>query len=159
MKPAPDFRLPDQSGTIRSLKDYAGKWLVLYFYPEDDTPGCTIEACAFRDDYPALQARGLSVVGVSRDSVESHQQFAEKHHLNFPILADESRTVHEAYGAWGKKKTLGVEYVGATRKTFLINPQGQIAKEYPKVTPMGHSAQIMKDFTKLAGPEGSKPEA
>lgn len=146
MTKAFDFTLPDQTGQSHSLADYAGSWLVLYFYPEDDTPGCTIEACAFRDDLPDLQAKGLNILGVSGDSVASHAKFAEKYHLNFPILADESKEVMTAYGAWGDKKTLGIGYTGATRKTFLINPDGEIAKEYPKVTPLGHTKQILKDF-------------
>jgi peroxiredoxin Q/BCP len=149
MKPAPNFSLPDQTGTVHTLADYAGSWLVLYFYPEDDTPGCTIEACAFRDDLPDLEKQGLRIVGVSGDSVASHAKFAEKYHLNFTLLADESKSTLEAYGAWGEKKTLGMSHVGSTRKTFLINPAGEIAKEYPKVTPLGHSKAILRDYTAL----------
>jgi peroxiredoxin Q/BCP len=147
---AHDFALPDQTGTTRHLADYAGKWLVLYFYPEDDTPGCTAEACAFRDDYPKYAEKGIQVVGVSGDSVESHAKFADKYHFDFPILADESKKVMTAYGAWGTKKTFGVEHEGVTRKTFLINPEGKIAKEYPKVNPLGHSGMILKDFESLS---------
>lgn len=150
MTTAPDFNLPDQTNTDHKLADYAGKWLVLYFYPEDDTPGCAAEACAFRDDLEILTEKGLSIVGVSKDSVASHAKFAEKYNLNFPILADESKSVQEAYGAWGMKKMFGREYLGTIRKTFLINPAGEIAKEYPKVNPIGHSAAILKDFEKLA---------
>ncbi|GAC1371675.1 MAG: thioredoxin-dependent thiol peroxidase [Candidatus Saccharimonadales bacterium] len=149
MNKVPDFTLPDQTGTMHSIGDYAGRWLVLYFYPEDDTPGCTAEACAFRDDLALLTKKGLAVVGVSKDSVASHVKFAEKYHLNFPLLSDESKGVMEAYGAWGLKKMWGKEYMGTTRKTFLINPAGEIAKEYPKVNPIGHSATILKDFEKL----------
>jgi peroxiredoxin Q/BCP len=149
MHPARDFTLPDQHGNIHTLSGYLGKWLVLYFYPQDDTPGCTAEACAFRDDFDILQERGLVVVGVSKDSVASHAKFAEKYHLNFTVLADESKAVMEAYGAWGTKKSFGKEYVGAIRKTFLINPAGEIAKEYPKVNPIGHSKAILKDFESL----------
>jgi len=140
MKPASDFSLPDQAGAVHSLADFAGRWLVVYFYPQDDTPGCTTEACSFRDTYGALQERGLSVVGISKDSVESHAKFAEKYHLNFPILADESTKVLKAYGAWG---------LGHGRMTFLINPAGLIAKEYPKVTPEGHAEAILRDFEAL----------
>jgi peroxiredoxin Q/BCP len=147
---APNFTLPDQTGTPHSLSDYAGGWVILYFYPEDDTPGCTTEACGFRDDYDVLRERGLTVLGVSKDSVKSHAKFAEKYRLNFPILSDESKTVQEAYGAWGQKKMFGREYMGTIRKTFLINPAGEIAKEYPKVSPLGHSAAILKDFEKLS---------
>lgn len=149
MTQAPNFNLPDQTGNMHALKDYAGKWLILYFYPADDTPGCTTEACSFRDDYAILKEKGLEVLGVSKDSVASHAKFAEKYHLNFPLLADESKEVHEAYGAWGRKKMWGKEYMGTTRKTFLINPQGEVAKEYPKVNPVGHSEAILKDFEKL----------
>lgn len=146
MPKAPDFTLPDQNGTMHSLSEYAGTWLILYFYPEDDTPGCTLEACAFRDDYALLREKGLEVVGISKDSVASHAKFAEKHRLNFTLLADESKAVLTAYGAWGPQKFLGHEYVGTARKTFLINPDGEIVREYPKVIPVGHSMQILKDF-------------
>lgn len=149
MKPAPNFSLPDQAGQTHSLGDYAGKWLVVYFYPEDDTPGCTTEACSFRDEYGYLQEQGLSVVGISPDSVESHKKFAEKYHLNFPILSDPAHGVIEAYGAWAPKKLFGHEYVGVKRMTFLVNPGGQIAKEYPKVTPAGHAVQIKRDYEAL----------
>ena len=138
MRKAPVFTLPDQTGTKHSLTDYAGKWLILYFYPQDDTPGCTTEACAFRDDYDLMREKGLQVVGVSSDSVASHAKFAEKYHLNFTILADARQETIEAYGAKG--------LLGTKRMTFLISPDGEIAKEYPKVTPKGHSAQIMADF-------------
>jgi peroxiredoxin Q/BCP len=150
MTAAPDFTLPDQTGTPRSLADFAGKWLILYFYPEDDTPGCTIEACAFRDDYGELQRRGLQVVGVSRDSPESHFRFTAKHQLNFPLLSDETKQVHEAYGAWGRRNVFGKDFSGPIRKTLLINPKGEIVKEYPKVNPMGHSTEILKDFDALS---------
>lgn len=146
---APNFDLPDQHGDVHALADYAGKWLVLYFYPEDDTPGCTTEACGFRNDFKLMQERGLTVVGVSKDSVASHAKFAEKYRLNFTLLSDESKQVLQAYGAWGPKKMWGKEYVGTIRKTFLINPDGEIAKEYPKVNPIGHSGAILKDFEKL----------
>ncbi len=150
MTKAPNFELPDQAGKIHKLSEYAGQWLVLYFYPEDDTPGCTAEACAFRDDLEVLTDKGLAIVGVSKDSVASHTKFAEKYQLNFPILADESKEVMTAYGAWGLKKMFDREYMGTIRKTFLINPDSEIAKEYPKVNPIGHSAAILKDFEKLA---------
>jgi thioredoxin-dependent peroxiredoxin len=148
---APDFELYDQFGTKRTLADFRGKWLVLYFYPEDDTPGCTTEACGFRDVFEVMQDRGLQVAGVSPDPVVSHTQFANKYHLNFPLLSDERHDVLAAYGAWGPKKAYGKEYVGVTRKTVLINPEGEIAKEYPRVTPEGHAEQVLADFAKLAG--------
>jgi len=149
MNPAPNFALPDQSGTVRKLSDFAGKWLILYFYPQDDTAGCTTEACEFRDDYATLQAKGLQVVGISKDSVDSHAKFAEKYHLNFPILSDEPHAVIEAYDAWNPKKIFGSEFLGTVRTTLLINPDGNIAKRYDNVTPKGHSAQIMADFEAL----------
>ncbi len=149
MTKAPDFNLPDQTGKYHSLADYAGKWLILYFYPADDTPGCTTEACGFRDDFALLAEKNLSVVGVSKDSVKSHAKFAEKYHLNFPLLADETKEVLKAYGAWNNKVMFGREYLGTIRKTFLINPTGEIAKEYPKVSPAGHSAEILRDFEQL----------
>ena len=150
MTKAPEFNLPDQTGKYHSLAEYAGKWLILYFYPADDTPGCTTEACGFRDDYKILAERGLHVVGISKDSVKSHAKFAEKYHLNFPLLADENKEVLKAYGAWNNKVMFGKEYFGTIRKTFLINPAGEIIKEYPKVSPAGHSAAILKDFEQLA---------
>jgi peroxiredoxin Q/BCP len=150
MKKAPDFSLPDQSGTMRNLKDFAGKWLVVYFYPKDDTPGCTTEACSFRDEYGAMQDQGLQVVGISKDSVKSHAKFAEKYKLNFPILADETHEVIEAYGAWGMRKFMGREYMGTGRMTFLINPEGAIGREYADVTPKEHAAEILQDFAELA---------
>lgn len=151
MRSAPDFSLPDQTGAIRSLSDYAGQWLVVYFYPKDDTPGCTAEACSFRDEYAYLQELGLNVVGISKDSVKSHAKFAEKYHLNFPLLADPEHAVIEAYGAWQHKTFMGREYDGIMRMTFLINPEGQIVKEYPKVTPSGHAVEIKQDFAALRG--------
>jgi thioredoxin-dependent peroxiredoxin len=149
MKKAPDFSLPDQDGINRSLGDYVGKWLLVYFYPKNDTPGCTTEACSFRDEYEYLQEQGLNVVGISKDSVKSHAKFADKYNLKFPLLSDESgKTIH-AYDAWGLKKFMGRQYEGILRKSFLINPSGQIAKEYPKVTPKAHVGEILKDFAEL----------
>lgn len=151
MNPAPHFTLRDQNDTPHTLDDYAGKWLVLYFYPKDETPGCTAEACAFRDGRDALQAAGAEVVGVSADSVASHQQFAEGHGLNFTLLSDESLNTIKAYGAWGKKTVPGsdTETEGTLRKTFLITPDGQIAKEYPAVDPAGHASQVLADLEAL----------
>jgi peroxiredoxin Q/BCP len=145
MTKAPEFRLPDQNGISRSLEDFRGIWLVVYFYPKDDTPGCTIEACEFRDGQAEFASADVVVVGVSRDSTKSHAAFAAKHHLNFPLLSDESTIMMQAYGAWGPKKFMGRSYDGITRMTVLINPEGMIAKTYPKVTPLGHAAQILAD--------------
>lgn len=146
---APIFNLPDQDGNIRSISDWSGKWLVLYFYPKDDTPGCTIEACSFRDEYEVIKEAGAAVVGVSKDSVKSHRKFADKYKLNFPILSDESAQVIDAYGAWDEKNIFGNAYLGIIRKTFIIDPDGNIAKEYPNVTPKDHAVQILQDLASL----------
>ncbi len=143
---APNFSLLDQNGQIHSLSDYKGKWLIVYFYPKDDTPGCTKEACAFRDASVDYQRRDISIVGISKDSVKSHDKFAHKFTLNFPILSDENLETIKAYGAWGKKKLYGREYDGIFRYTFLINPEGEIVKTYTKVKPEIHSAEILKDL-------------
>jgi thioredoxin-dependent peroxiredoxin len=149
MKKAPDFTLADQNNALHSLTDYAGKWVVLYFYPKDDTPGCTTEACSFRDEYDYLQDQGIIVLGVSKDSVKSHAKFAEKFKLHFPLLSDETHEMIDAYGAWGLKKFMGREFMGTIRKTFIIDPSGNIAKEYPKVTPKEHIGEILKDLKEL----------
>lgn len=146
---APDFKLLDQDGVTHSLTDYRGQWLVLYFYPKDDTPGCTTEACAFRDSLAGFKERNVAVLGVSADSVKSHKKFAKKYNLNFPLLSDESKAIIEAYGVWGPKKLFGKEFDGIIRSTFLINPEGEIAKEYPKVTPQEHAEEILKDLELL----------
>ena len=146
---APDFSLLDQDNKTRKLSDWSGKWLVLYFYPKDDTPGCTIEACSFRDEYEVIKEAGAAVVGVSKDSVKSHRKFADKYKLNFPILSDESAQVIDAYGAWDEKNIFGNAYLGIIRKTFIIDPDGNIAKEYPNVTPKDHAVQILQDLASL----------
>jgi thioredoxin-dependent peroxiredoxin len=141
--PAPQFRLADENGVVRSLDDFRGKALVLYFYPKDDTPGCTTEACAFRDDYGAYAQAGVTILGVSPDSSKSHTKFKEKYHLPFSLLADEDHAVCSAYGAWGPKKLAGREYEGVLRTTFLIGPDGMIVKVWENVKPDGHSAEIL----------------
>ena len=147
---APDFTLPDQNGKMHSLKDYSGKWLVLYFYPKDGTPGCTNEACEFRDARELIkQYGGAEVVGISKDSVASHKKFADKHELNFTILSDESTDTIKAYNAWGKRSLYGKIFLGIIRSTFIIDPEGNIVKEYPKVNPSGHAQQIIDDLKKL----------
>ena len=144
---APDFSLQDQDGVIRTLKDYAGKWVVLYFYPRDDTPGCTTEACNFRDARDAIAEYGNCVViGVSKDSVASHKKFATKHGLNFTLLSDESTETIKAYNAWGERSMYGRMFMGILRSTFIIDPSGNIVKEYPKVTPAKHAKEILKDL-------------
>ena len=149
MMQAPDFKLPDQEEQNHSLSDYQGKWLVLYFYPKDFTPGCTKEACSFRDSSQEFSQRGVNIVGISKDTVSSHKKFVEKYHLNFPLLADPEHKTIEEYGAWGKKKFMGREYAGTIRNTVLINPKGEIVKEYKNVNPMVHSSEILEDLDKL----------
>ncbi len=143
---APAFTLPDETGTPHSLADYAGKWVVLYFYPQDETPGCTTEACSLRDARDDIAALDAEVVGVSRDDASSHEKFKAHHMLNFTLLSDLDHAVMDAYGAWGKKM-FGVE--GVLRKTFIINPQGVVVKVYGRVTPMGHGGQVVADLKKL----------
>jgi thioredoxin-dependent peroxiredoxin len=142
---APAFQLPDQNGKLHSLKDYAGKWVVLYFYPKDDTPGCTQEACTFRDDLRKLTALGAQVIGISVDDSASHAAFAAKYHLPFPLLADKNGAVAASYGAL---RNLGVIKF-AKRYTFLIDPQGRIAKAYLKVDTSRHSEEIIGDLKQL----------
>ncbi len=141
--PAPDFTLLDDAGTPRKLSDYRGKNVVLYFYPKDDTPGCTTEACNFRDDYSAYEKAGVVILGVSPDSVRSHVKFKKKFDLQFPLLADEGHKVCDLYGVWGPKKFMGKEYEGVLRTTFLIDEKGNIAKVYENVRPAEHSAELL----------------
>lgn len=144
--PAPDFSLPDDTGKIVKLADFRGTWLVLYFYPEDDTPGCTVQACSLRDARDDLQDIGATVVGVSKDSVNSHDAFKAKHSLNFTLLSDEQKAAITAYGAWGKKM-FGHE--GVLRKTFLIDPSGIVQKVYGRATPVGHGERVLQDLRTL----------
>lgn len=143
---AKNFTLSDQDGRKHSLSDYREKWVILYFYPKDDTPGCTKEACVFRDSFAELQKMGVQILGVSKDSTASHKKFAEKYHLNFPILSDESKEVIKAYKSWGKKKFMGKEFEGTIRNTYLIDPKGEIVKFYEKVNPLTHASQIISDL-------------
>ena len=144
--PAPDFSLQDEKGETRTLADYKGKWLVLYFYPKDDTPGCTIEACGFRDANETLLAKRAVVVGISRDAATSHDAFASKYELPFTLLSDPERDTITAYGAWGKKM---FDQEGILRKTFIINPEGQVVKVYGRVIPTGHASQVLADLDML----------
>jgi peroxiredoxin Q/BCP len=146
---APDFKLKDQENNIHSLSNYKGNWVVLYFYPKDNTPGCTKEACSFRDNLEDLKKEGVVVLGVSADSVNSHQKFAEKYKLNFPILSDENKEIIKKYKAWGKKKFMGKTYEGILRITYLINKQGKIFKAYPNVSPENHALEILKDIKNI----------
>lgn len=141
--PAPDFELLDDINTPRKLSDYRGKNVVLYFYPADDTPGCTKEACNFRDDYSAYKKAGVVILGVSPDDVNSHAKFKRKFQLPFPLLADEGHKVCDLYGVWGPKKSFGREYDGVLRTTFLINENGIIAKVFENVRPSEHSTEVL----------------
>lgn len=143
---APTFSLQDQDGTIHILEQYLGKKVLIYFYPKDDTPGCTTEACNFRDNYASLSEAGLVVLGVSKDNVKSHKKFAEKYDLPFPLLADEDTAVCQAYGVWGMKKFMGREYMGISRMSFLIDEEGKIAKIYEKVKAAEHGEEVKGDI-------------
>lgn len=143
---APDFSLIDSRGERRTLADFTGSWLVLYFYPKDDTPGCTIEACSLRDARDDIAALGAQVVGISRDNPANHEAFKQKHSLNFTLLCDPDVTAHKAYEAWGKKM-FGQE--GVLRKTFLIDPEGMVQKVYGRVIPQGHGERIITDLKAL----------
>jgi len=142
--PAPDFTLPDESGINRKLSDYRGQPVVLYFYPKDDTPGCTTEACNFRDDYSQYTQAGVVILGVSPDSPKNHIKFKEKYHLPFTLLADEAHKVCELYGVWGRKKMMGREYDGVLRTTFLIDRQGKLVKVFEAVKPAEHSREVLE---------------
>ncbi len=146
---APNFRLPDQDGTEHTLGEVKGQWALIYFYPKDDTPGCTKEACGIRDAFPKFKKLGLTVFGVSVDSVKKHAKFVEKYQLPFTLLADEQKEMVEAYGVWGKKKFMGREYMGTNRVSFLIDPKGKIAKVYPQVKPELHADEVLADVKAL----------
>lgn len=141
---APDFELLDEQGKTHRLSDYAGKVIVLYFYPKDDTPGCTKEACSFRDRYDDYQKLGIPVIGVSPDSSQAHRKFKEKYNLPFILLADEGHKVCEIYGVWGRKKFMGREYDGVLRTTYIIGKDHKIEKVFENVKPDGHSEQILE---------------
>lgn len=149
-QPAPDFTLQDQNDQSHTLSDYQGNWVVLYFYPKDDTPGCTEEACNMRDSLDEFQAHQAVVLGISADDQLSHRKFATKHNLNFPLLADTSQDVVQAYGVWQQKSMFGKTYMGINRQTFLIDPQGNIAKVYPDVDPTHHTKEILEDLQRQA---------
>lgn len=143
---AKNFSLKDQDDNIKTLADFKGSWLVLYFYPKDDTPSCTVEACSLRDTNDELIALGAQVVGISKDDQDSHRKFKAKHKLNFTLLSDPSGETIENYGAWGPKM-FGRE--GILRKTFIINPEGEIVKNYGRVKSAGHGEQILRDLEQL----------
>jgi peroxiredoxin Q/BCP len=140
---APDFSAPDETGKVWSLKDLTGKTVVLYFYPKDQTPGCTTEACDFRDNYKAFQKKGAVILGVSADSAASHQRFKDKQSLPFPLLVDADKKVMNAYGAWGRKVLYGREFDGIIRSTFVIGPDGVLKDAIYKVKVAGHAEGIL----------------
>ncbi len=147
---APDFSLPDQDGREHTLHDYKGKWILIYFYPKDDTPGCMIEACSLRDNLPHFASQKAVILGISTDSSASHKKFAEKHTLPFTLLADEEKKVVNTYDVWHPKKFMGREYLGVLRTSFLINPDGKIAKIYEGVKPDRHAEEVLKDIQGLS---------
>lgn len=142
-EPAPAFEAPDQHGTMHRLADYRGRKVALYFYPKDDTSGCTTQACNLRDNYQQLLAAGVQVLGVSIDSAKSHQKFSAKHELPFPLLVDEDKKLVEAYGVWQEKSMYGRKYMGTMRYTFLIDAEGIIEKVITKVDTKNHAAQLL----------------
>ena len=140
---APDFTAKDQNGKTVSLADFKGKTVILYFYPKDDTPGCTAEACDFRDNYQSLVGKGFEVIGVSTDDEKSHKKFETKYQLPFPLIADEHKEIVEAYGIWGEKNMYGKVYMGTMRTTFIINAEGIIQKVIDKVDTKASSQQVL----------------
>jgi len=143
---APDFELSDQDGKTHKLSDYLGKKVVLYFYPKDNTPGCTKEACGFRDNFSEYRKNDIVVLGVSKDSEKSHSKFAEKYSLPFTLLSDNETSVAQAYSVWGLKKMMGREYYGMNRVTYVIDEEGKILRVYKKVKPDLHASEILKDI-------------
>lgn len=141
--PAPDFTLKDETGKMHKLSDYRGKNVLLYFYPKDDTPGCTTEACNFRDDYSSYEKAGVTILGVSPDTVESHAKFKQKYHLPFALLADADHAVCSLYDVWKLKKMYGKESYGVARTSYLISPEGTIRKVFENVKPAEHSAEVL----------------
>ena len=146
---APDFTLPDQSGQNHSLSDFRDQWIIIYFYPKDLTPGCTTEACNFRDDFPNYQKLNTTILGISKDSVKQHAKFAEKYKLPFLLLSDESGEVCEKYGVWQEKSMYGKKYMGIVRSTYLVDPKGTIARVYPKVKVKEHATELLQDLQSL----------
>ncbi|MEK9176772.1 MAG: thioredoxin-dependent thiol peroxidase [Patescibacteria group bacterium] len=143
---APDFMLSDQNAEVHTLSAYRGRWLLLYFYPKDDTPGCTKEACMLRDAFPRFDGVHAHVLGVSADTAQSHAKFVGKYSLPFPLLADTERSVIEAYGGWGEKTMMGRTYMGIRRTSFLIDPAGVVRKVYEKVRPEVHAEEVLADL-------------
>jgi len=149
--PAPAFSAPDQEGKLHALRRYRGQWILLYFYPKDDTPGCTKEACALRDEWEQFEKLNAVVLGVSIDSSASHLKFSQKYQLPFPLLADPQKKLVKLYGAWGKKTFMGRDYLGTRRSSFLIDPEGRIARIYSEVVPGAHALEVLSDIRTLSG--------
>jgi peroxiredoxin Q/BCP len=143
---APAFKTTDANGETVSLKDLRGQKVVLYFYPKDDTPGCTKEACSFRDEFATFKKRGITVLGVSPDNEKSHKRFETKYKLPFTLLADTDHAIAESYGVWGEKKFMGRTYMGVQRSTFLIDEKGKIKKVFEKVKPEDHASEVLEAF-------------
>jgi peroxiredoxin Q/BCP len=150
---APAISLPDQNGETIKLSNFLGQWVLVYFYPKDDTPGCTTEACSLRDNLPKFGKLEAKVLGISVDSVASHKKFVEKYKLPFTLLADENKTVVEKYGVWAEKSMYGRKYFGTLRTSFLVDPQGKIVRIYEKVKPAEHADQVLKDLKELQEPQ------
>lgn len=146
---APEFNLSDQNEMNHNITQYQGKWVVVYFYPKDDTPGCTKEACSFRDQFEALKEQGVVVLGISKDTTASHKKFVDKYHLNFTLLSDAETTVIKAYEAWGEKKFMGKTFHGTLRITYILDPRGIVRKVYEKVKPNEHAQEILADVNAL----------
>ena len=155
--PAPDFALPDETGTVHRLADQRGRWTIVYFYPKDDTPGCTVEACEFRDANETIHERGADVWGISPQGAKSKRAFREKFGLPFLLLADEDHAVAEAYGSWVEKQNYGKTYMGVARTTFLVGPDGRIARTWPKVKPEGHAAEVLAALDEAQGALAAEP--
>ena len=147
--PAPELALPDETGTVHRLSDQRGRWTVLYFYPKDDTPGCTVEACEFRDANDTIRERGADVWGISPQGAPSKKAFREKFQLPFTLLADEAHEASETYGTWVEKENYGKKYMGVARTTFLIDPEGRVARIWQKVKPEGHAADVLARLDEL----------
>jgi len=146
---APEFSLPDQDGKTHQLSDYRGKWIVLYFYPKALTPGCTTETCNFQETLPGFKGIDAVILGMSKDPVNKQKKFAEKYGVEFALLSDENSDICERFGVWQKKKNYGREYMGIVRSTFIIDPEGKIAKVYPKVSVKQHHEDVLSDLSKL----------
>lgn len=151
---APPIVLPDENGTQHNLADQRGRWMVVYFYPNDDTPGCTTEACAFQDAEEDVRVAGATVWGISPNDAESHRKFKEKHGLTFTLLCDEDHAVAEAYGAWGLKTSFGQTKMGLIRSTVLVDPEGKVAAVWPKVSPEGHPSEVLAALSEIKAARG-----